>query len=84
MIVTANLKYFPQYYLAPHSMEAVHPDGLIEHQFGLYQGTVIACAKRVWDRLRNSEKSADKNLAILSSLRSPLTAGLLWEFKELI
>ena len=84
MIVTANLKDFPREYLAPYDIEAVHPDQFIEQQFGLDQGAVIACAKRIRSRLQNPEKSADEYLEILSSSRLPATAGLLREFKKLI
>ena len=84
IIVTANLKDFPQEYLAPYGMEALHPDEFIEHQFGLNQGAVIACAKRIRARLKNPEKSADEYLEILASSRLPVTANLLREFKGLI
>ena len=84
MIVTANLKDFPQGYLAPYGIEAVHPDQFIEQHFGLNQDVVIACARRIRARLQNPEKSADEYLAILSSSRLPVTADLLREFKELI
>ena len=45
-------------------IEALHPDEFIEHQFGLNQGVVIACAKRIRARLLNPEKSADQYLEI--------------------
>lgn len=84
IIVTANLKDFPPEFLAPYGIEALHPDEFIEHQFGLNQGAVIACAKRIRARLQNPEKSADEYLEILSSSRLPVTADLLREFKALI
>ena len=84
LIVTANLKDFPQEHLAPYAIEAVHPDVLIEQQFGLNQAPVIACAKRIRARLLNPEINADEYLAILFSSRLPATADLLREFKELI
>ena len=52
--------------------------------FGLDQDAVIACAKRIRARLQNPEISADRYLAVLSSSKLPVTAGLLQEFKELI
>ena len=84
IIVTANLKDFPQEYLSTYGVEALHPDEFIEHQFGLNQGAVIACAKRIRARLKNPEKSADEYLEILASSRLPVTANLLREFKGLI
>ena len=84
MIVTANLKDFPEDYLAPYGMEAVHPDQFIEQQFGLNQDAVIGCAKRIRARLQNPEKSADQYFEILSSSRLPATAASLREYKEQI
>ena len=84
LIVTANLKDFPHEHLAPYGIDALHPDEFIEQQFGLAQDAVIACAKRIRARLQNPEISADRYLAVLSSSKLPVTAGLLQEFKELI
>ena len=84
IIVTANLKDFPQAYLVPYGIEAVHPDEFIEYQFGLNQSTVIACAKRIRARLQNPEKSAEEYLEILSASGLPVTAGILREFMEII
>lgn len=84
LIVTANLKDFPQEYLAPYGIDAIHPDEFIEQQFGLNQDAVIACAKRIRARLQNPEIRAERYLATLSSSRLPVTADLLQEFKELI
>ena len=84
MIVTANLKDFPQEQLTPYAIDALHPDQFIEQHFGLNQAAVIACAKRIRSRLQNPEKSADEYLEILSSSRLPVTANLLREYKEQI
>lgn len=84
LIVTANLKDFPQEYLAPYGIDALHPDNFIEQQFGLNHDAIIACAKRIRARLQNPEISADEYLVILSSSRLPITADFLREFKELI
>lgn len=84
LIVTANLKDFPQEQLAPYAIDALHPDQFIEQQFGLNQATVIACAKRIRGRLHKPELSVDEYLEILSSSRLPVTADLLREYKELI
>ena len=84
IIVTANLRDFPQASLAPYGIETVHPDEFIEHQFGLNQSAVIACAKRIRARLHNPEKSAEEYLEILAASRLPVTTGLFREFMELI
>ena len=70
--------------LAAYGMETMHPDGFIEHQMGLNQGAVIACAKRIRARLRNPEISPEAYLEILASQRLPVTADKLREFVDSI
>ncbi|MFA5494961.1 MAG: PIN domain-containing protein [Porticoccaceae bacterium] len=84
VIVTFNLKDFPLAVLADYGMEPMHPDEFIEHQLGLSQGAVIACAKRIRARLKNPEISADAYLETLASQRLPVTADKLKEFIDLI
>jgi len=84
IVVTYNLKDFPPDILADYGMEPMHPDEFIEHQMGLSQGVVIACAKRVRARLKNPEISAEAYLEILASQRLPVTADKLKEFVDLI
>lgn len=83
-IVTYNLKDFPSDVLASYGMEPMHPDEFIEHQLGLSQGVVIACAKRIRARLKNPAMSAEVYLEILASQRLAVTADKLSEFVDLI
>ena len=84
IIVTFNLKDFPPLNLGDYGMEAMHPDEFIEHQLGLSQGAVIACAKRVRSRLKNPVIGANDYLETLASQRLPVTADKLREFADLI
>ena len=84
IIVTFNLKDFPDDVLLNYGMEAMHPDEFLEHQFGLSQGVVISCAKRVRARLKNPVITSEEYLEILASQRLPVTADILREFVGLI
>ncbi len=84
IIVTNNLKDFPEGILEPYGIEALHPDEFIEHQLGLSEAVVIGCAKRIRARLINPEKSADEYLESLASAGLPVTAEKLRKFSELI
>lgn len=45
VIVTLNLRHFPHEYLAPHGLEAQHPDTFLIHQRGLDEAAFFnACA----------------------------------------
>ncbi len=83
IVVTSNLKDFPDEALKPYGIEALHPDEFIEHQLGLSEATVVGCAKRIRARLTNPEKSADEYLEALASAGLPMTAEKLREFFEL-
>ena len=84
IIVTNNLKDFPERILEVYGIEVLHPDEFIEHQLGLSEAVVIGCAKRIRSRLINPEKSADEYLESLASAGLPVTAEKLREFSELI
>jgi hypothetical protein len=84
IIVTFNLKDFPQATLDPYGIEAMHPDTFVEHQLGLHQGAVIGAAKRHRAALRNPPKSPDEYLETLAAQGLVVTADRLREFIELI
>ena len=84
IIVTFNLKDFPNDILVGFGIEAMHPDEFIEHQFGLSPGVVISCAKRVRARLKNPVMTREEYLEVLASQRLPVTADLLKEFVNLL
>ena len=84
VIVTFNLKDFPQEILDAYGIEAMHPDLFIEHQMSLHQGKVIGVAKSHRAALQNPPKSAEEYLATLAAQRLIVTADKLREFVELI
>ena len=84
IIVTFNLKDFPSEILDNFGIEAQHPDEFIEHQMGLNEAAVIACAKRIRLRLKNPEKSSIEYLDKLASLGLAVTANRFMDFKDVI
>ncbi|MFB6287160.1 MAG: putative toxin-antitoxin system toxin component, PIN family [Candidatus Bipolaricaulia bacterium] len=71
VIVTGNLKHFPQDNLDPFDIEAQHPDMFIGHLVDLYSGEVVAAAQEHRASLNNPPKDVD---AYLDSLeRAGLT-----------
>ena len=84
IIVTFNLKDFPDEILNTYDIEAMHPDSFIEHQLTLQQGLVISTVKRHRAELKNPPKSAEEYLDTLSAQVLVVTADLLHEFIDLI
>lgn len=84
MIVTFNLKDFPEETLDPYGIEALHPDVFVECQFELQKGLVIAAAKRHRAALKKPVKSPEEYLETLAAQGLLVTADRLREFKDLI
>jgi hypothetical protein len=59
VIVTQNLKDFPQDRLDPYGIEAQHPDTFITHLFDLHPGGVVAAARSHRASLKNPPKSVE-------------------------
>lgn len=84
IIVTFNLKDFPEEVLAAYGIEAMHPDRFIEHQFDLHQGLVIATAKQHRAALLRPPKTAEQYLETLAAQGLVVTADRLREYIALI
>lgn len=84
IIVTFNLKDFPNETLNTYDIEAMHPDVFIEHQLGLHQGLIISAVKQHRASLRNPPKKAEEYLDTLSAQGLVVTVDLLREFIDLI
>ena len=65
VIVTQNLKDFPQDRLDAYSIEAQHPDTFIRHLFDLHPGGVVGAAQKHRASLKNPPKSAEDYLNTL-------------------
>jgi hypothetical protein len=65
IIVTSNLRDFPEAALAPWSIEAQHPDVFLANLFHLAPPRFLAAVKTVRDRLRNPPKTTTEYLETL-------------------
>jgi len=84
LIVTINLRDFPEAILANWDIEAVHPDDFVQQQMDLHEGTVVGVAKRHRDSLHKPPKSVAEYLQTLSAQGLVATADRLKEFEGLI
>lgn len=84
VIVTFNLKDFPQDYLSEFDLWAQHPDEFIRDLIDLSPETVLLAAHRCRARLKNPPKSVDDYLDTLLAQQLPLTVAFLRKNKELL
>lgn len=84
LIVTFNLKDFPEKDLRPYGIEAQHPDDFLSYQLDLAPNIVCAAAKRHRASLRNPPKALDDYLATLEAQGLVQTVSTLRNFAELI
>ena len=68
VIVTTNLKDFPEERLAEFGIDAQHPDDFLMYVFDLYPGPVCETVKRMRERLKNPTKTIEELLATFDSL----------------
>ena len=80
VIVTFNLKHFPEERLEQYGIEAQHPDVFIEHLIDLNSGKVCKAAEEHRQSLRNPPKTVDEYLDTLLRQGLPQTAALLRSF----
>jgi hypothetical protein len=62
VIVTKNLKHFPDEAVNRFGIEAQHPDTFLIHQRGLHEQLFVDCARRCRARLKNPPRSTDEYL----------------------
>jgi PIN domain len=84
VIVTYNLADFPAEALAPHEIEAQHPDEFIGHLLDLDAGAVCTAVKRHRESLRNPPKTVAEYLDTLAQQSLPQTVTSLQRFAALI
>lgn len=65
VIVTFNLKDFPDELLAPFGIEAQHPDEFVENLFHLDPSAVVAAAQRQRQQLKNPVMDIESFLNLL-------------------
>ena len=84
IIVTFNLKDFPEDVLRAYDIEPMHPDVFIEHQLDLHQPLVISAVKQHRASLKKPPRSAEQYLEKLSTQGLVVTADILREYSDLI
>lgn len=66
VIVTANIKDFPEKYLADFNIEPVHPDTFLINQFDLSPSRTIICLKNIRARLKKPPYTVEEHLGSLA------------------
>lgn len=84
VIVTFNLKHFPEAALEHYGIEAVHPDDFLNSQLDVAPNIVCIAAKRQRESLKNPPKSVAEYLESLERQGLPQTVFGLRQFAELI
>jgi predicted nucleic acid-binding protein len=84
VIVTFNLKHFPEDVLTRYGVDAQHPDEFVTHLLNLAAPTVCAAAKRQRQSLKNPPKTVEEYLAALERQGLAQTVAGLRRFAELI
>jgi hypothetical protein len=84
VIVTQNLKYFPEAALAAFGMEAQHPDEFLSNHLSLAPGVFCDVVRKVRARLKNPPFTAPQYLDILTQNGLVATASELVQFSTLI
>lgn len=84
VIVTRNLRDFPADRLAPHGLEARHPDEFVIGLFESQPEAVLAAIRGHRAALKNPPRSAEEHLRALEALGLIRTATVLWQYKDVI
>lgn len=84
LIVTFNVKDFPEEVLKPYGIEAQHPDDFLIFQIDLAPNIVCAAAKRHRASLKNPPKDVEEYLLTLEAQGLAQTVLGLRQFAELI
>ncbi len=84
VIVTLNLRDFPADRLAPHGLEARHPDDFIVGLFETQPGAVLAAVRGHRAALKNPPRSREEHLAALERLGLVQTASIFWNHQDVI
>jgi hypothetical protein len=84
VIVTFNLKDFPDDTLRGHGIEAQHPDEFVSNLIGQDAAAVYTAVKEQRARLKSPPKSAEELLATLENLSLAQTVAHLRRAIELI
>lgn len=84
VLVTQNLKDFPEDALEPLGIETQHPDDFLGNHLALAPGLFCSALRKVRARLKNPPYSAEDYLATLTQQGLVATASELEQFSDLI
>jgi hypothetical protein len=84
VIVTHNLRHFPEEALAPYGIEAQHPDEFVSHLFDLDPGAVCAAVREQRESLKNPPFSVDGLLNEFLARELAETVALLKTMQQLL
>jgi len=84
MIITQNLRHFPDSALAPYAIEVRRPDVFLCNQLELAPGVFCEAIRKVRARLKNPPFSVDDYLTNLKRVGLAVTASELEPFVDLI
>jgi hypothetical protein len=84
IIVTSNVKHFPNDILDPYGIQVQHPDKFLTDQINVAPSVVCAAAKRQRQSLKNPPMSVEEYLASLERQGLAQTVSSLREYSELI
>lgn len=84
VIVTQNLKDFPEDLLSAYGIEAQHPDDFLCNHLDLAPGLFCGAIRKVRGRLKNPPYSVEEYLGILTVQGLVATAAELEQFSALI
>lgn len=84
VIVTQNLKHFPETVLAPYSVEAIHPDEFLCKQLSAAPGAFCDGVRKVRARLRKPAYAVEEYLETLARQGLVETAKELRVFVDLL
>jgi len=84
VIVTCNLKHFPDKTLASYGIEAQHPDEFLSNHLNLAPGIFCGCVQKVRRRLKNPPYSVEQYLENLTRQGLVATVAELKTFSQLL
>jgi hypothetical protein len=84
VIVTQNLKHFPEAALAAFGIEVQHPDEFLSNHLNLAPGVFCDAIRKVRARLKNPPFTASDYLAVLTQNGLVATASELVQFSPLL
>ena len=82
MIVTCNLRDFPEDAVAPYGIDVLHPDDFLSNHLDLMPSPFCDAVRKIRERLVAPPISVQDYLAILGRLGLVATAAELAQFSE--